>query len=113
MKRTKHWTILVLLALVSGCVKLELPNVVSDTVRAGKDVMGGASGKKETPVMFSNTVVSEAGATPEILEGQCLRELESQAKEKLGKTQLVYKVVSKAIAKKDDKLIATCTVEIM
>jgi hypothetical protein len=96
--------------LLSSCLSFEFPHVVRDTVNAGKDVMGMSDTKG---IVFTNTVVSEPTDAADVLTGQCLRELETQARDKLGKRQLAYRVISKDVSMKGDKLVATCSLEII
>lgn len=103
--------------LLSACVSIEFPNLVSDTVKAGKEIVGNVTGGKNSTdakgIVFSNTVVADPNSAAEALAGQCLKELETQVREKLGKDQLAYKEVSKSVAHKGGKLVATCSVEII
>jgi hypothetical protein len=115
---TRFFWMVPAIALLSGCLRIEFPNIVSDAVKAGKDVIGSVSGKNDDKpsgkgIVFSNTVIADAGSAPAMLEGQCLRELETQAKQKLGSSQIAYKVLAREVTIKGDRLVATCSLEML
>ena len=114
--------VLFLVASASGCIKLQMPDdLVSDTVRAGKDVYGDikdsddeepAQDGADDQTTFAHTVVGPVDSLESDLRKTCLSELESRTREILESDDVTFTVVSESISFKDDKAIANCTVAI-
>jgi hypothetical protein len=120
-------TIALLLSLplcLAACVSVELPNVVSDTAKAGKEAYRAATGKGEakpaptpspTPkaneaALISNTYIGKATQTVAEIQQACVAE----AAEKLAQTRGsgarpgAYTVIDNQLSIVNNAVVATC-----
>jgi hypothetical protein len=104
--------------LLTGCIQLKMPeHMVSDTVKAGKDLVKTVVGEDEKPaeaangLLFTNLVTAEPEASAEAATEQCIQELEAHAREKLNRRQLSYRLVSKKFERRETDSVATCALE--
>jgi hypothetical protein len=103
---------------LAACVSVELPNVVSDTAKAGKEAYRAATGKgeaKPTPkaneaALISNTYIGKATQTVAEIQQACVAE----AAEKLaqtrgsGATPGAYTVIDNQLSIVNNAVVATC-----
>lgn len=105
--------VLILLAGLTGCIKLQMPDdLVSDTVDAikGDDDDEPANDQNDAESTFSHSVVGAADAPELALKQTCRTELESRTAELLGSPDVTFTLVSENVSVTGDKAIATCTV---
>jgi len=106
---------MILLAGLSGCIKLQMPDdLVSDTVDAIKSVGDDEPEDKrnDNESTFSHSVVGAADAPELPLMQTCRDELESRTAELLGSPDVAFTLVSESVSVTGDKAIATCTVSV-
>ena len=107
--------ILILLAALPGCIKLQMPDdLVSDTVDAIKGVGDDepADERNESESTFSHSVVGAADGPELALKQACRSELESRTAELLGSPDVSFILVSENVSVSGDRAIATCTVSV-
>jgi hypothetical protein len=121
----KH-SFLILSLLLSGCVNLEFPNLISDTAKVSKDAYGAIVGKKEAPAKAASEPAKPAAAPTEFImnayigqESQSIAEIKqkcvSEAAEKLFKVagnDARYTVVENSIATVNNTVVANCRLAI-
>jgi hypothetical protein len=110
---------ILLLPLLSGCVSIDLPGVVSDTARVTKDAYRSVTGKKAesepvTPIQPSintvaNTYIGKDNQTVADVKQACINEAAAKLFSALGK-DVLYTVIEDSISTVNNQLAATCKV---
>lgn len=117
--------------LLSACVSVELPNVVSDTAKVGKEAYRAATGKGEAKTVarpdaaaapspspagsvISNTYVGKPAQTVAEIQQACV----SEAADKLAQTRgagakpAAYTVLDNQLSIVNNAVVATCRLHI-
>ncbi len=106
----KKIAILAVLPL-AGCVSIELPGLVSDAVKASKDLYKSAAGDKpEAPParrVFAHSYIGSESQTVAEMKQACVKEAEQKLAQALGKEPR-YTVVENEVVTWDGKVMATC-----
>lgn len=104
------YMILCLAGLLAACTTIELPGLVSDTVKAGKDIYQTVKqdGGKSPSNVLSNTAVGRDEQSVVQIKQQCIDE----ALRKLGQGNPRYRVLENEIGMLEQRLVAHCKLQI-
>jgi hypothetical protein len=94
--------------VLSGCVTIEIPEVVSDAVKVSKDIYKGAAGDGSRSKIAHSYVGKESQTVAEIKQ-RC----ESEAARKLrevAQKEVAYVVIENQVTSVNDKVVANCNV---
>jgi len=114
----KHILILLALPLVSACVSIDLPGVVSDSAKVAKDTYKSVAGKKgeeEVPPSadfsesVSNTYIGQETQTPAEVKNLCTSEAAAKLFKANGK-EVPYTITQNTISTVNNSIAATCRV---
>lgn len=108
------------LVLVAGCVTVELPNVVSDTAKAGKDVYQAYKASKVKPSALAasapaapaarfvqNTYVGKDTQTVAEIKRLCVEEAGAKWSALVGRA-VAYDVTENSVQTIEDTTVANC-----
>lgn len=102
--------ILLAVLLTTACTTIELPGLVSDTVKAGKDIYQTV--KQETTAapsnVLSNTAIGKENQSVTEIKQQCI----SEALLKLDRLNPSYRVLENEISTVDQRVVAHCKLAI-
>jgi hypothetical protein len=115
----KHILILLALPVVSACVSIDLPGVVSDSAKVAKDTYKSVAGKKgdeEVPSSadlsesVSNTYIGQETQTPAEVKNLCAGEAAAKLFKASGK-EVPYTITQNTISTVNNSIAATCRVK--
>lgn len=108
---------IILLPILSGCVSIDLPGVVSDTARVTKDAYRSVAGKKAEPEppkpaapaadTIANTYVGKESETVADVKQGCVNEAAAKLFKAIGK-EVAYTVVELSLSTVNNLLAANC-----
>jgi hypothetical protein len=114
----KHILILLALPLVSACVSIDLPGVVSDSAKVAKETYKSVAGKKgedEVPSSadsadsVSNTYIGQETQTPAEVKKLCAGEAAAKLFKASGK-EVPYTITQNTISTVNNSIAATCRI---
>jgi hypothetical protein len=108
--------ILLALTLVSGCVSIDLPGVISDTARVTKDAYKSVAGKKDerdgtvaSVDTVSNTYIGQDNQTVAEVKQLCVGEAAAKLFKAVDK-EVPYTVIENTISTVNNAVAANCKV---
>ena len=116
----KHLIILLALPVISACVTIALPGVVSDSAKVAKEAYRSVTGKNDEQEgapsstnlseSVSNTYIGQETQTPAEVKNLCVAEAAAKLFKSSGK-EVPYTVTQNTISTFNASIAATCTVK--
>lgn len=116
----KHLFVLLALPVLSACISIDLPGVVSDSAKVAKDTYRSVAGKKdeqeappsstESSESVSNTYIGRETQTPVEVKNLCVGEAAAKLFKASGK-EVPYTITQNTLSTVNNSIAATCTVK--
>lgn len=116
----KQFLVLLALPLISACISIDLPGVVSDSAKVAKETYKSVAGKKDEqePVSssanasesVSNTYIGQETQTPAEVKTLCVSEAAAKLFKASGK-EVPYTVTQNTLSTVNNTMAATCKVQ--
>lgn len=112
-KNMKHVLVLLALPVVSACVSIDLPGVVSDSAKVAKETyrsVAGTSSSTDASESVSNTYIGQETQTPAEVKNLCVGEAAAKLFKASGK-EVPYTITQNTLSTVNNSVAATCTVK--
>lgn len=97
--------------LLTGCISIELPNLVSDTAKAGVNTYQNLKGKKRDDAgIVAHTYIGNNSQTVGEMKQHCESEAVKILRQRSNNAELRYTVVDNEIATANGTISANCRV---
>jgi len=116
----KHLIVLLALPVVSACISIDLPGVVSDSAKVAKETYRSVAGKKDEQEVtssstdssesVSNTYIGQETQTPAEVKTLCVGEAAAKLFKASAK-EVPYTITQNTISIVNNSIAATCTVK--
>jgi hypothetical protein len=99
---------------LSACVTIEVPHLVSDTAKAGRDAYDSVAARREAKkrekaaTTLSHSYIGTRSQSPAEIKQQCEVEAAAKLRQAGGETQVAYTVVENEIANIGGAVAANC-----
>lgn len=115
----KYSYVALVLPLLTACVSIDLPGVVSDTAKVAKDAYKSVTGKKDEPEAakaspdavnsVSNTYIGQDNQTAAEVKQLCVSEAAAKLFKASGK-EVAYSVIENTISAVNNAIAAHCKI---